>query len=229
MRFILMAIALLGVASYMANPELFGQKKKFSLSGTGQVRIEQRGAKGIEIDWEALGTEFADLVFSDDSPAVDPSPPPADGAIANMAVSTPEAPAPAPQVADEVAIQENQPDLGSYEGQLNAIAHALEENPVQTEAAMKAATRACATSEMPDILSNYFVKLVALVATTKQLPIDQQRDYFSAQNAELNASIKLWLFSQPAGSRASAKSTMEGWGANPADLVACHLVWLDAG
>jgi len=222
-RFILAALILLGLASYLANPELFGQKKKFSLSGTGNVRLEQRGVKGMEINWEAIGTEFAALILPGENEA--PAPPPEVATAANMAVTPPPA---TPLEVDEISAQKIEVDLGSYEGQLQAISNAIQADPAQTEALMTSATRSCIPTEMPEVLSNYFVKLVALVAVTTQMPKEAQRAHFSAQNAELGATIKLWLFSQPADERAAAQSIMQNWASQPAALVACHLGWLEA-
>ena len=223
MRFILAALVLLGLASYLANPELFGKKKKFALSGNGQVRIEQRGVKGLEINWDTIGSEFAELVLP--APKNEPSATPEESAVANMAVTAlPTDPA---QNRSVEATPESSSGLSTYEGQLHAISVALNADQARTEALMKSATETCAETDTPEVLSNYFVKLVSLVAITTQFPEQEQRAYFSTRNAELGATIKLWLFSQPAQARTTAEQIMERWSTDPAGLVACHLAWLE--
>jgi len=235
-RFILAALVLLGLASYLANPALFGQKKKFSLSGNGQIKLEQRGAKGVDIDWEAVGNRFADLVLPGESPIA--AAPLDEAAVVNMALIAPAPAAAEPETAPPPVAPPVEPvvmpanagrDLGSYEGRLAAISEAIRQNPTETDALMKSATQSCVETAMPDVLSTYFVRLVSLVAVASQLPKNEQRAYFSAQNEELGATIKLWLFSQPAEARAAAQTIMQGWAAAPDALVACHLVWLENG
>ena len=228
MRFLLIACVLVAAAMFLANPELFGKKKKFTLSNGGQISINQKGPKGLDIDWNAIGSDLVDLVTPGDSET--PAEIDADGANTEaVATADPEqdiTEAEGTQILS--AVQEDVVDLSSYEGQLFYIAEAISEDPVQTEASMKTATSQCISDEAPETLRNYFVKLVELVAVAKQLPAHQQRAFFTTQNAELGSTVKLWLLSLPETQRASANDILKSWATRPTDLVSCHLEWLEA-
>lgn len=230
MRYILGAMLLIGAALFLANPEIFGNKNKFKLSSGGQISIDQRGAQKIEINWDAISSNLVGLVSSESPNEAEVA-----GEIVTsseevvVATVQTEPTVNAPQDAQILSVTpDDTPDLTSYDGQLSAIALAIESDSVRTHALMQAAVHQCLGAETPETIQNYFLKLVELAATAKNLPDNEQRAYFTSQNAELTTTLKFWLRSQPENARVSANNILKSWAARPTDLVACHLEWLQA-
>jgi hypothetical protein len=220
MRFILLAIALIGVAFYISNPQVFGVKKKFELSTGGHVTRNETG--GANFDFAKIGdfgAEMFDLFTSE----------PDDSAPAIVAaVATTEAESPQSSEDSKILIAIDTPDLNSYTGQMTAISNALQADPIATAAHMQTAMQACLTDKSPPQLTNYFVGLVQVVSQTSQLPQAQQAEGFAQYSAPLTQALKTWLQILPEDQRAANTQVLQTWAAQPQALVACNQVWLSA-
>jgi len=229
MRFILMAIALMGVGLYLANPQAFGAKGKFNTSNAGHVVVNQRGAARVDLGKiEASGAALFGKIASSlsDSPAPEsPQSQPAAATtdVASAVPSTPETPA-----SSKILSAIEAPDLSTYNGRLAAIYTALNQNPEQTSAAMHDATKACLSPGASDILVNYFVQMVQLTAKTAHHPLVEQAAYFKTNSAPLTNLVKVWLGSLPEAESTIATQELQSWAARPVQLVACHFNWLNS-
>lgn len=218
MRFIILALALIGAALYISNPQAFGAKKKFQLSENG--RVVSREPDRARFDFTKIG-DFGVELYEKFIAAPDDS-------ASTQAIEVART-KPALQTDPEnsqVLSAVGTPESLTYEGQLAAISAALHENPEATAAQMQAATQACLSNQAPDPLANYFSGLVQVVAQTSQLPQAQQVESFKSLSAPLTQALKAWLQFLPEDQRAVNTAVLQDWAARPKDLVACHQAWL---
>jgi len=215
MRFILLALAMIGVVFYISNPQAFGAKKKFQLTGNGHVERNMTGGANVDFTKIAdFGVDMFDRLSNtrDDSASLE---------LASAEENT-------QNIATEAHIlsARDGPDLNSYEGQLSAIAKALEEDHNRTSIYMKIATQACVANRPAHEITSYFVGLVQAVAHTAQLPQAQQGEGFRSESAALTQELTAWLKELPADERAANTLVLQEWAARSNELVACQLAWL---
>ncbi len=220
MRYIILALALIGAALYISNPQAFGVKQKFQLSENGRVvsRAPERSRFDFTIIGD-LGTELYEKFAASPSDSASAEGMDAASGQEDTALNGTE-------TLTLSAIGTS--DVATYEGQLSAIAAAMRNAPDATTAQMRAATQACLPAQAPEPLANYFTELVQVVAHTAQLPQAQQVESFKAQSAPLTQALKAWLKFMPEDQRAANTAILQDWAAQPKDLVACHLAWLGA-
>ena len=232
MRFILLAAMLIGFGWYLSHPQVFGRKGIFQPANNGRVVIHKLGTTDIDID--GLSAAGADLfgkitesIFDTNSPSSEDSAEP----LTEQASAAPEAASNSVEESAQTqmlsAIQ--QADLSTYNGRLNAIYSAINNNQNETTAAMSEAIAACLSPESSSVLVNYFVQMLQVTAITAQQPEAAQASYFEVNSAPLTDLIKAWLISLPAEEGAKATKELQNWAARPVELVACNLVWLDQG
>ncbi len=244
MRFILLAFALLAAIFYISNPQAFGVKQNFKVSGNG--RVERNLTGGANVDFTKIG-EFGANLFNDfmetgtDS-VEDLQTNAQNGGLINGALPNGALPnerqslaritaTPTPQVQPETADTNilsaiKSSDLTSYDGRLTAIATAMSNDPVTTSAEMNIAMNACLNVETSTVLSSYFVGLVQLVAETSQLPAGQRADNLKVKSQPLNSLLNAWVSSLPKNERSATIQTLQNWAGKPTELVACHMEWL---
>lgn len=233
MRFILLAFALLGVAFYISNPEVFGAKRNFQIAENGRVVPNQTG--GANFDFAKIGEfggEMFDMLLGSDTDSVESAASSAQNAATDGVTPLIETASATPA---QTAISETPPmmlsaiqtpDLGSYDGQLAAIARALQDDPMTASANMRAATVACLDAQAPAVLANYFVGIVQLIAETSQLPEAEQTANFTSKSQPLTELVKAWMASLPAAQRGQVTQELQNWAGRPTELVACHQPWL---
>ena len=220
MRFIILALVLIGVALYISNPQAFGVKQKFQLSGNGGIL--SREPERPNFDFTKI-SEFGVKLYEKFTAS------PEDSASTETVELASAEPTPSATTANSQALSAiGGPDLATYDGQLAAIALALQNAPVDTAAQMRSATQACLATQAPEPLANYFSGLVQVIAQTTQLPQAQQVESFKAQSAPLTQALKAWLKFMPEEQRAANTAILQDWAARPKELVACHLAWLNA-
>jgi hypothetical protein len=207
MRFILLAMALLGVVYYISNPQQFGLKHKIELSGNGRIAFAQPA--GAHVDFSKISQYGANLL---DSLAL------ASGDSGAGGTAT--------RVDTRVMSAIEASALTVYKGRLAAISAALRSQPEATAAQMQAATKACLPAGAPPQLVNYFSGLVQVVALTSELPPEQQLASFNARSAPLTKAMKAWLAFMPDADREANTRILTEWAARPKALVACHQTWL---
>jgi len=216
MRFIFLAIALLGAALFISSPQVFGNKKKFQLSDNGRVVRPEPNKTGF--DFSKIGDFGVEMykkftTTHDDSGSIDTTTEP------ETAIGSAES---------QVNNTQNAPDLSTYNGQVLAISLAMQNDLEAATSQMKIAMQACLTTQSPEQLTNYFVGLVQVVAETSQLPQAQQADNFRLKNAPLTQALAGWLRFMPEDQRAAHTLVLQNWAAQPKALVACNLAWLTA-
>jgi len=220
MRFIILALALIGVALYISNPQAFGVKQKFQLSENG--RVMSRAPERPRFDFTIIGDLGVELYEKFTAS-------PSDSASVNeVEIASGQDNTPLNGIESQTLSAIGSPDVTTYEGQLSAIATAMQNAPEATTTQMRAATRACLTAQAPEPLANYFAGLVQVVAQTAQLPQAQQVESFKAQSAALTQALRGWLQFMPEDQRAANTRILQDWAARPKDLVACHRAWLSA-
>lgn len=228
MRFILIAIGLLGLALYISNPQSFGAKKKFELSTDGRVARNDKGKPEVDFGKVAeYGASLFEIVLgrAPDSPSDSSAPPPA---TAPIIAATAETPAPEKPDNSRMLSAINAPDLSTREGQMLAITTALQADPAGTATLMQSAMQACMPENTPPQLVNYFTGIVQAVSQTAQLPTAQQAESFARTTEPLNTALKAWLKFMPEAQRSANTGILQYWAARPNDLIACNLPWLGA-
>jgi len=220
MRFIILAFALIGVALYISNPQAFGAKHKLKFSESGRTVNRERELP--ELDFAKI-SDFGVGLYEKFAGSPDNS-----DNTETVDLAIPDPAATSADIDMQVLSAVNRPDLTTYEGQLAAIALALQNDPMETAAQMRAATQACLPAQAPEPLTNYFSGLVQVVAQTAQLPQTQQVESFKAYSAPLTQALKGWLKFMPEEQRAINTTILQDWAARPKELVACHLAWLNA-
>lgn len=204
MRFVLLALVMLGAALYLADPRSFGVRKGFELSGGKPV-----AGLSPRLDISKIGdfgAEMVDVVAVASNRAAE-----AYAASGNQVYRTAKYPP-------------------SYQAQLDGITLALTDAPEETAANMYDATKACLEEggavASPQLV-NYFSGLVQIVAQIAALPEEEKAERFNLLSGPLTDALKAWLMFTPEGQRAENEVILADWAARPKALVACHLEWLD--